>query len=322
MVFMPGSNINAPGINVQFNDTATYTSPYGQGTGVLIRHTFAQDGTITLRSNLIAGTATLKAGTLNFGYPVYTPTFTVSNLQIQGGTANFVTGSFQGTPPNLALSNDGVFRIAADANKNLKLTALSITGPTAKVDVTNNKMVISGASPTGSWTGSSYDGLTGLVASGRSGSTWTGGGIVTSQTAAQGTNYTTVGIARASDARPDTATTTALWNGQTVTGSDTLIMYTYGGDATLDGLLNIDDYTRIDSGVAAGLKGWANGDFNYDGNVNIDDYVILDANITTQGPPLGSGAGLEGVAAVPEPAGGAILALAALLSRRRRRSED
>ena len=64
--------------------------------------------------------------------------------------------------------------------------------------------------------------------------------------------------------------------------------YTYGGDANLDGVINIDDYTQIDSSISAGgaLKGWLNGDFNYDGNIDIDDYTIIDSNIAIQGPAL------------------------------------
>jgi hypothetical protein len=105
-------------------------------------------------------------------------------------------------------------------------------------------------------------------------------------------------------------------------------MYTYGGDATLDGKLNIDDYVKIDSGIASGLSGWSNGDFNYDGKVNIDDYTtVLDANIANQGAafPTSSGgpasAGPIGVTAIPEPSMIAVLGLASvasLLQRRRR----
>jgi hypothetical protein len=60
-------------------------------------------------------------------------------------------------------------------------------------------------------------------------------------------------------------------------------MCTYGGDANLDGKINIDDYVRIDQGISGGLTGWSNGDFNYDGKVNIDDYTtVIDANIGIQ----------------------------------------
>jgi hypothetical protein len=73
-------------------------------------------------------------------------------------------------------------------------------------------------------------------------------------------------------------------------------MYTYGGDATLDGKLNIDDYVRIDSGIAAGLTGYANGDFNLDGKVNIDDYTqFIDLNIGVQGPPFPQSSGISGI---------------------------
>src|SRR5262249_57381718 len=79
---------------------------------------------------------------------------------------------------------------------------------------------------------------------------------------------------------------TAAWNGQTVTGTDTLVMYTYGGDANLDGKINVDDYGHIDSSIPLGLSGWVNGDFNYDGKINVDDYGIIDFNVGIQGTPF------------------------------------
>src|SRR5207248_8910871 len=118
---------------------------------------------------------------------------------------------------------------------------------------------------------------------------------------------------------------TAVWAGQTVTGTDTLVMYTYGGDANLDGKINVDDYGRIDFNVGLGTAGWANGDFNYDGKINVDDYGIIDFNVGIQGAPFPTGAGvdggLSGVTAVPEPTGLGIViasALAALSQRRRK----
>jgi hypothetical protein len=106
---------------------------------------------------------------------------------------------------------------------------------------------------------------------------------------------------------------TLLWAGQTISGADTLVMYTYGGDANLDGKLNIDDYVRIDQGIAAGLKGWANGDFNYDGLVNSLDFDSLSMNFNKSLPaPL--------ITLVPEPRA-ILFGVAFIFIARRRRCQ-
>jgi hypothetical protein len=114
-----------------------------------------------------------------------------------------------------------------------------------------------------------------------------------------------------------TATDTAVWAGQTVTGSDTLVMYTYAGDATLDGKVNVDDYGRIDFNINLGTSGWYNGDFNYDGKINVDDYGIIDFNVGIQGAPFPTGAGVSGVSAVPEPSALALVVGGAMLLNHR-----
>jgi MYXO-CTERM domain-containing protein len=110
-----------------------------------------------------------------------------------------------------------------------------------------------------------------------------------------------------------------------VSGTDALIMYTYGGDANLDGKINVDDYGRIDFNVNLGTAGWFNGDFNYDGKINVDDYGIIDFNVGIQGAPFSTGVSASGspTTAVPEPfglgmAGFAGFAAAAFHRRRRR----
>ena len=56
-------------------------------------------------------------------------------------------------------------------------------------------------------------------------------------------------------------------------------MVTWGGDANLDGKINIDDYGQIDFNVGSGglVFGWFNGDFNYDGVIDATDYGINQA---------------------------------------------
>jgi fibronectin-binding autotransporter adhesin len=226
---------------------------------------------------------------------------------------------------NALTVNAGTLAIApnAGANSVSNVKSLSIGGG-AKLDLSDNNMVVGGNS-VGTWNGAAYTGVTGYIASGRNGGGWGGTtGIVTSQTQAIAGNLTTIGVATASQVKGIAATTTSIWSGQTVTGSDTLVMYTYGGDANLDGKINVDDYTRIDFNVPLGASGWYNGDFNYDGKINVDDYTIIDFNVGIQGAvfPTGSGAGgLSGVSAVPEPASLSIIGLAAasLMGRRCRR---
>ena len=53
-------------------------------------------------------------------------------------------------------------------------------------------------------------------------------------------------------------------------------MYTYVGDANLDGQVTGDDYAGIDFNVGTGADGWFNGDFNLDGAVTGDDYSPID----------------------------------------------
>ena len=238
--------------------------------------------------------------------------------------------------------NATVGDIGLDASDTLIVNAaqtLTLAGPATSVlrgSLTLNGRVDLGAgkivttTPVGSWSGGAYTGVCGLVRSGRNGGNWSGAGIVTSQSSAMTNNFTSVGVATAQQVKSLAgATATATWGGQTVTGSDTLVMYTYAGDANLDGKINVDDYGRIDLNIPLGTSGWFNGDFNYDGIINVDDYGIIDFNIGIQGAPLPTGSSpLAGsakptaLAAVPEPSTSALLIAAAwatMASRRRRR---
>src|SRR5262249_26340249 len=119
--------------------------------------------------------------------------------------------------------------------------------------------------------------------------------------------------------------------------NDTLVKYTWWGDANLDGVIDSTDYNLIDSGFTTpGATGWINGDFDYNGVINSTDYFLIDSSFQNQSGPLSPAflANLEAefgpgyVAAlqaqVPEPTTVTVLGLGALglLSRRRRRSSS
>jgi hypothetical protein len=107
------------------------------------------------------------------------------------------------------------------------------------------------------------------------------------------------------------------FQGHTIQPEDSLIRYTYYGDANLDGVVNQDDRFFIDwafwsGGPEAGYAGWSWGDFNYDGMIDSTDYAILDYVDSLNLPPIGT---------VPEPSTIVMLfslALGGLLWWRRR----
>jgi hypothetical protein len=178
------------------------------------------------------------------------------------------------------------------------------------LDVGDNDLVLT-AMPAGTFDGTTYTGVAGLAASGR---------LTTSRPDAAA-GLTALAVASASDVLDIASIETAAWSGQVVSGSSVLVRYTYAGDATLDGKINIADYGQIDFhvGNSGSVFGWFNGDFNYDGKINIDDYGIIDFNVVAQGPPLAASA--FDVVAVPEPAAMSLLipSAAVLTARLRRR---
>jgi hypothetical protein len=298
---------------IQFSGSAAINVMAGNHTiaapvtlGENLEMSVASGASLTLTRDLIAPSAVLiKAG----AGTVQLPRAKVDQLLIAGGTMRIApNGTSSGTSRTRLISIP--------------------TGGSGRLDLSDNDLIVAtGGTDVGTLSGSTYTGVTGLIERGRNGGSWTGSGIITSQPDATGVSHrTSLGVATAAQACHIGTFETAVWNGQTVTGGDTLVMYTYTGDATLDGKVNIDDYMQIDQGASAGLSGWFNGDFNYDGMVNIDDYMLIDGTVVIQGPSLGSAAGVldeneENITAVPEPmmpAGIMILALTGV--RRRRRS--
>jgi hypothetical protein len=318
--------------SLQFNNANAYTIAQGTGSNSLFLDNAGSQASIIVSagSHSISAPLVLSAAGLD--------------VSTASGTALTVSSDVN-TSASISKSGGGALNM-----KNIRAGGLSINGGTVRIlgsggaftstsrlqtaptvagggafDLTDNKLIIVTPGSTGSWSGSAYTGVSGLIQNGRNGSVmplWDGSGIVTSQTQATTGSFTSIGVATAAQVVPSTATATALWAGQTITGTDTLVMYTYGGDANLDGKINIDDYGHVDTSIGIGLKGWFNGDFNYDGVINIDDYGIIDVNIGIQGTPFSTAGGAEGlsVVAVPEPtARGAISLATALLTRRRRR---
>jgi hypothetical protein len=81
--------------------------------------------------------------------------------------------------------------------------------------------------------------------------------------------------------------------GQTLTTDANIEFFVLAGDADHNGVINFDDYARIDNGFNNHLVGFSNGDFNYDGVVNFDDYALIDLAFNSQTAPLPASSPLE-----------------------------
>ncbi len=272
-----------------------------------------------------ASSVTLAGGTIEVSGNLAIPVTVSAN-------SSFSTGGKDMTLPSVAGSGNFTKTSTGTLTTDyVRVQALSVTGGTlklasssaasrvdsltlpngAKLDINTSALVVGSTTPIGSWTGSAYDGLTGMIQTARASGAWTGPGIGSSL--ATSDLITTVAVATATQA--NLANTT--FRGVNVLSGDSVVLYTLAGDANLSGGIDADDYFRIDSGISGNLKGYYNGDFNYSGNIDADDYFMINRNYArTLALPAPASSG--SVAAVPEPAGMILVAAAMLLSARRR----
>ena len=122
-----------------------------------------------------------------------------------------------------------------------------------------------------------------LIAQARNGGAWDQPGITSSAARTHASHATTLGILNGSEYTAASGKNT--FNGVPFAANDTLVKYTYYGDADFSGSVDFDDYVRTDAGYNLGRTGWLNGDFNLDGLVDFDDYVLIDLGFNSQGLP-------------------------------------
>ena len=297
-----GGNVTLSAITLTTGGNNASTTFGGVISGSGASLTKVGSGTMTLSNvNTYTGATTVNGGTLAFN-------------QSHTSSASLIVG------------NGATARVSQNGTRAIKTGSVSFSG-TGKLDLKDNKAIVtSQPGGIGTLSGATYSGVTGLIQSGRGDGTWNGNGITTSMTDATTGVLTTLAVATAGE----TGYAGGTFMGVSVNSSDVLVMYTWGGDADLNGELNGDDYFYIDSSILSQTPGFHNGDFDYNGVIDGDDYFILDSNIlqaqasapfpTASTGSLQARAGAGGYASVPEPAGlGGLIALAALGSRRRKR---
>jgi beta-glucanase (GH16 family) len=193
-------------------------------------------------------------------------------INAAGGTSLKLTGSFtangqtitkDGTGEaeisnvrtGLLVVNDGRLKITASggaASGASKVSSVRIA-VSARLDLRDNKLISNTAA--GTATNFIYSGLQGQVQRAYDSQSWDQPGLTTSMPAAQ-TGLTTIAVSTGAAMRGLGAGETDTFAGQIITGASTVAMYTYAGDANLDGTIDGGDYGVIDNNVqVAGESG-------------------------------------------------------------------
>jgi hypothetical protein len=234
------------------------------------------------------------------------------------GEAGLAVGEFGGAPIltiqngrlNLAgpllVGAAGRLELAAGGNSVLRTSALNISGV---VDLNDNRLIVDydGGSPIAS--------VRSLIQT----------GALTSTRAATSPNPGEVAATALGYGEAGSLGITSF-GGFSVDATSIVVKYTYVGDASLDGKVDIADLGMLASNwQSAGF--WTEGDFDYSGFVNVADLGLLASNWQAGvGNPLGPGSlgaalvqlGLPSVS-VPEPATPVTAAVLLVVSGSRRR---
>jgi hypothetical protein len=250
-------------------------------------------GTVAVQ-NLSGATADVNGGTINFAAG---STFSNAGaLTLAAGTNLTVNGPLDGggtivrqdigqlkarrlRQATLTINGNGTVELTpdgTDANVST-LSALSMSAQSS-FDLNDNDLLIdyppAGPSPLPT--------VQGRINTARNGGAWDGPTGLKSTAAKNAPQHNrTLGAMEATDFTAVNGAG-AMFDGQTLDGSGVLIKFTYYGDANFNGVVNFDDYVRIDLGFNLQRSGWVNGDFNGSGQVNFDDYVLIDIAFNTQ----------------------------------------
>jgi hypothetical protein len=174
-----------------------------------------------------------------------------TSLVMEGTATLDLSANF--TVASLALAGSALFTVAPLGGKLLTVGTLSIAEQ-AILDLADNDLLVSNGD---------LDTLETYVRIGSNDGAWDGVGLRTSAATA----LTTLGLIP----KP---------NG-------ILVKFTYYGDVNGDGVVNLNDYFKIDNGYLSKSRRFANGDVNYDGGVNLNDYFLIDSAYLGQSAPLG-----------------------------------
>ncbi|MBC8108646.1 MAG: pre-peptidase C-terminal domain-containing protein [Anaerolineae bacterium] len=217
-------------------------------------------------------------------------TVTHSNLESAGfnGLGGFDTVNVNGGPTvtfsasqkfdALNIASGASARVAGGAGVAIVTRALTIAG-TGTLDLNDSALVLDYTGATG------LTSIQSLINSGRAGGAWTGPGLTSTAARNASPKNTTLAAIEATDYKLANGAA-ALFAGESVDTSAVLVRYTYYGDSDFNGIVDFDDYSRVDAGFNGNNTGWFNGDVDGNGIVDFDDYSLIDLAFNTQTGPL------------------------------------
>jgi hypothetical protein len=291
-----GANLSTTGtLNIQDGNSLFDAQNHGVSAGKLF---FGASGTSAVT---VSNLGTVTASELHEGHgtsvTLHTGDAITGIADLEDNSALSVQGiGSLGIGGTLTMNGSASFDSTAPL---IKLGGLSING-TSKLNLELGKMIVSNT-PLAT--------IKGYIATGYASGSWNGNGIF-STTAQTSGGKTAIGYATASSIG------VGSFAGQSVNPTDTLIRYTYYGDANLDGKVNLLDLNALATNFGKTSKLWSDGDSNFDGTVNIQDFNALAGNFGAT--PIASPPALG--ALVPEPAMLGILGVSGLTLLRRRRA--
>ncbi|MBC8108154.1 MAG: autotransporter-associated beta strand repeat-containing protein [Anaerolineae bacterium] len=157
--------------------------------------------------------------------------------------------------------------------------SLTIAGgpsaPTARFDLADNDAVFT-ATPRAD--------VQSYINFARNGGAWNQPGLSSSSAASSVPKNKTLGVL--SGAEYNALYPGGDFNGFTLTATDVAVKFTYYGDVDFNGVVDFDDYSRIDAGFNNNRTGWLNGDVDANGIVDFDDYSLIDQAFNTQSGTL------------------------------------
>ena len=253
---------------------------------------------VTTKALTVSGSATIT-GDPGTDMPIVTASGPAAVLTIAPTSDSVINlgGLTLASSATAAVSAAGATRVLVVNGANFSIDAGS------KLDLNDNALVLRNAG-SGAAGQSSTQQVTGYLKRGLENGgnfDWLGTGISSTEAfndnTAAGSVLYGVGILQnnlAAAGSPDGTTTDATagneiyttFQGCTVGLNDTLVRYTYMGDADLSGDVTGTDYSLIDNGFAFDLSGWLNGNFDYSGEIDSTDYALIDNAFAFQTGPL------------------------------------